>query len=111
MGEQAVILKQLMETVPEKRQFYASLLPTNLPKFLQASRENQHLKNKFQNAWASLNLDYLLSPVLPYTSLLPGKSKYLINLLTFCAYQNLLEMPCGAIPVRLVRQNETEYKD
>ena len=34
-----------------------------------------------------------------------------MNCLTFCCFQNALEMPAGVVPVGLVKANQTKYND
>ena len=62
-------------------------------------------------AWNEEELDVLITPVTPYTALLKGTSKYLVNQLTFCCFQNVMEMPAGVVPVRLVKEGENVYQD
>lgn len=47
-------------------------------------------------------IDILISPVLPYTGVMHGDGKMLINTLAMCSFQNILDMPAGTIPIRLV---------
>lgn len=48
---------------------------------------------------------------MPFTAPLVKSDGYLITQLTFTGFANVLEMPSGTIPVRLVRKEETEYDD
>jgi hypothetical protein len=44
---------------------------------------------------------------MPFTAPLEFSTKYLVNQLTFCCFQNVLELPAGNIPIRLVKADET----
>lgn len=48
---------------------------------------------------------------MPFTAPYHGQTEHVIHQLTFTAYQNVLELPAGHVPVRLVKDNETEYQD
>lgn len=41
---------------------------------------------------------------------MPGTTELLVYQLTFCCFQNVLEMPAGVIPTRFVRAGETNYE-
>ncbi len=59
--------------------------------------------------WRKLDLDILITPVTPFTALLPDSTEYLIFQLAYCCFQNVLELPAGVIPTRLVKAEETKY--
>jgi len=40
---------------------------------------------------------------MPFTAPLAGTTHHLITQLSFCAFQNVLELPAGHIPTRLVK--------
>lgn len=65
--------------------------------------ETELLKEKFMTTWNEKEIDVLISPVTPCTALLKGTSKYLVNQLTFCCFQNVLEMPAGVVPITTVK--------
>ena len=47
---------------------------------------------------------------MPFTAPLPNTTSLLVYQLTYCCFQNILELPSGAIPTRRVRENETQYE-
>lgn len=67
------------------------------------------IKGEFLKAWNKSGIDVLITPVMPFTAPLKNSHPYLLNQLTFCGFPNVLEMPAGSVPVRLVRQDETVY--
>ena len=68
----------------------------------------QHL---FYQQWAKSKVDLLITPTMPFTAPYHGQTENAIHQLTFTAFQNVLELPAGHVPVRLVQPNETEYDD
>lgn len=46
---------------------------------------------------------------MPFTALLPGVADLLIYQLSYCCFQNVVELPAGVIPTRLVKPEETKY--
>jgi hypothetical protein len=59
--------------------------------------------------WNRLDLDVLITPVMPFTAILPNSTDLLVYQLTYCCFQNILELPAGVIPTRLVKAEETKY--
>lgn len=48
---------------------------------------------------------------MPFTAPLANSNSFLINQLTFCGFQNVLQMPSGSVPIRLVKKEETDYNN
>jgi Asp-tRNA(Asn)/Glu-tRNA(Gln) amidotransferase A subunit family amidase len=64
-------------------------------------------KKSFLKEWKDKEIDVLVTPVMPFTALYPGSTELLIYQLTYCCFQNVLELPAGVIPTRFVLPNET----
>lgn len=75
--------------------------------FIRIHSEVDKLKKEFMKEWNQKNIDVLVSPVMPFTAMLPGISDVLIYQLSYSCYQNTLELPAGVIPTRLVKESET----
>lgn len=56
-----------------------------------------------------MKLDILITPTAPFTAPLIHQSQHLVHQLSFSCFQNILELPAGNIPVRLVLKEETKY--
>lgn len=95
----------------EEKKIYQNLKSLSLMEFFGVVAENELLKERFMNAWNEKGMDALITPVTPFTALLKGSSKYLVNQLSFCGFQNIMEMPAGVVPVGLVKDSETIYND
>ena len=48
---------------------------------------------------------------MPFTALLSQSNSFLISPLTYCSFQNVLQMPAGSLPIRLVKKSEAVYED
>ena len=48
---------------------------------------------------------------MPFTAPLKNGDEMLLYQLTFCCFQNVLQMPAGSLPIRVVRREEQEYED
>lgn len=48
---------------------------------------------------------------MPFTALLTQSDTFLVSQLTYCSFQNVLQMPAGSVPIRLVKESETAYDD
>ena len=53
----------------------------------------------------------MITPVTPFTAPLHNADGRLIYQLNFGGFPNVLEMPSGSLPIRLVRKDETTYDD
>jgi Asp-tRNA(Asn)/Glu-tRNA(Gln) amidotransferase A subunit family amidase len=85
------------------------LKDTNAKEMLRMHKEMDDLKKEFMREWRKLDLDILITPVTPFTALLPDSTEYLVFQLAYCCFQNVLELPAGVIPTRLVKAEETIY--
>ena len=47
---------------------------------------------------------------MPFTAPFPNTTNLLVYQLTYCCFQNILELPSGVIPTRLVKEEETAYE-
>lgn len=74
-------------------------------------KERDLLQQKFYRKWQEAQVDLLLTPTMPFTAPCHTQTQNSIHMLTFTAFQNVLELPAGHVPVRLVKQNETKYED
>jgi Asp-tRNA(Asn)/Glu-tRNA(Gln) amidotransferase A subunit family amidase len=61
------------------------------------------VKTDFLAKWAQSGIDVLITPVTPFTAPTVNFNPFLLNQLTFCGFPNVLEMPSGTVPVRLVK--------
>lgn len=71
---------------------------------LKAIHEKNQVREKFLQVWGENKIDVLITPVTPFTAPLQVSDNYLITQLTFCGFPNVLEMPSGTIPIRLVNK-------
>lgn len=74
-------------------------------------KDRDTLQKAFYQQWSKSKIDLLLSPTMPFTAPYHGQTAQVIHQLTFTAYQNVLELPAGHVPIRLVKANETDYQD
>ena len=93
----------MLSREPEEKKIYQNLRSLSLMDYFGVIAQNEALKDKFVKKWEENGLDILITPVTPFTALLKGASKYLVNQLTFCCFQNLLEMPAGVVPISLAK--------
>lgn len=47
---------------------------------------------------------------MPFPAVHQHKTDILVQQLTFCCIQNIMELPAGAIPTRFTRPEETKYE-
>ena len=69
-----------------------------------AIAEKDFYAENFISTWNDAKIDVLLSPIMPFTAPLAKSDTSLINQLTFTSYQNVLQMPAGSVPIRLVKK-------
>ena len=89
---------RMFQKIPSRREFF------------KIHGEVDAIKKEFLREWHQKGIDVLISPVMPFTAPLPKTTDLLVYQLTYSCYQNILEMPAGAIPTRLVREEETRYE-
>lgn len=68
-------------------------------------KERDLLQQLYYQQWVKSKVDLLISPTMPFTAPYHGKTENAIHQLTFTAFQNVLELPAGHVPVRLVQAN------
>lgn len=73
--------------------------------------KSQKFKEDFNNYWDSLNLDGLICPVNSLPALKHNYSSLISCCTSYSALFNLLGMPAGALPIRLLNSDETFYED
>jgi Asp-tRNA(Asn)/Glu-tRNA(Gln) amidotransferase A subunit family amidase len=78
--------------------------------FFKIHNEIDKVRKIFLKQWHEKGVDVLLTPVMPFTATLPGTTDLLVYQLTYCCFQNVLELPAGSIPTRVVREEETKYE-
>ena len=83
---------KMYHTKPSKEQFF------------KIHKELDQLKKLFYQEWYQKDIDILISPTMPFTAPLPDTTNLLVYQLTYCCYQNILELPSGVIPTRLVKE-------
>lgn len=71
---------------------------------VRACEHKDLIKAEFLKVWAASGINVLITPVTPFTAPLKNSDPFLLNQLTFCAFPNVLEMPSGTIPIRLVKR-------
>lgn len=62
---------------------------TTTAELLRMHKEIDDLKKEFMKEWRQLELDVLITPVMPCTAILPN-TEILVYQLTFCCFQNIL---------------------
>lgn len=68
-------------------------------------KERDLLQQLYYQQWVTSKVDLLISPTMPFTAPYHGQTENAIHQLTFTAFQNVLELPAGHVPVRLVQAN------
>lgn len=68
-------------------------------------KERDLLQQLYYQQWVKSRVDLLISPTMPFTAPYHGQTENAIHQLTFTAFQNVLELPAGHVPVRLVQAN------
>jgi Asp-tRNA(Asn)/Glu-tRNA(Gln) amidotransferase A subunit family amidase len=68
-------------------------------------KERDLLQQLYYQQWVKSKVDLLISPTMPFTAPYHGQTENAIHQLTFTAFQNVLELPAGHVPVRLVQAN------
>jgi hypothetical protein len=58
----------------------------------------------FLKEWKEKGIDVLITPVMPFTAPFPGAGGLLIYQLSYSCFQNIIELPAGVIPTRLVKE-------
>ena len=105
------ILGFLMRLTKERRLRKLLEISTNNDP-ISAANSKEELKNKFFDYWVKEKFDVLITPVFPIPAPKLGENGRILNGLYHNLIGNLFEMPCGTIPVRKIKMEETlEYKD
>ncbi|CAG9335873.1 unnamed protein product [Blepharisma stoltei] len=82
----------------------------SLDEFCKLFNDSAVFKNKFHDYWNSLQIDALICPIWPLVAPQHTKTKTLAAAFSYSFVWNLLDYPCGVVPVRTVRAGEDKYE-
>lgn len=104
-------IRSLMSTHPLERSIYNNFnVGNSFVDIVKICEDKDLIKGEFLKAWNASQIDVLITPVMPFTAPLKNSNPFLLHQLTFCGFSNVLELPSGSLPVRLVKREETEYE-
>lgn len=102
--------KRNLSKDPLVKELYANYMrKRTTEQFFRIHHQADLLKKQFMKEWTEKGIDVLITPAMPFTALLPGVSDLLIYQLSYSCFQNVIQLPAGIIPTRLVKPEETKY--
>lgn len=107
------IIKGLANCIgmPRVGALMSSTNPKTTHEILELIAAIKSLKEKFMKWWNVYNLEVLILPNLGMPAFKHGLGGDISVFGAYCMLSNLLDIPCGAVPITLVGEHETEYDE